>query len=692
MGHRRQFTNALVTLLASTLLLGAGCAMEEQEELDDLYGMNGAVNATPPPGKYDSEYRRGLWVNTNTTRTQVWTARNKWEDTDTAAAREAGIAWGESSGLNWDQKYQRWVDSMERTASTAGYYDTYTLTTPWGKSLPSPSLECAEMGMFLRITFAAWYELPFFLEAVDQHGARIYFGHNGIRTQHGRYSNTPEYGVRYRDYSSMSPSEYQASWPKDNTLRARKLYGSSDLQPALGEDVHFGTYVDEIHLNKRVGYFTMLTLNYLGSMNLADTANTYNIVPEAVSAGDVLVKRWQKRGIGHTLVVKEVVEIGEGNKDVTLVSGSMPRRQGKWESGVASKNYFTSNYTGGVGENSDGDEYAKLGGGIKRFRVTKNINGYWTNTWMNSDEAHWINSTDYARIAARPARFDQMLGQVSPDQLRDELLAQIEDSRMHLRNYPASCAARERREVAWNALYDILEREFNITRAQADAQHRVLEDYVFAELEYNQSKTCCWNSTTSAMHQIILDYANKEQEEAEAAGTCVAPTVFMNRGGYGLWSDYAASTGRGAQWVPWSEDESCSQRNVASDTEREHEWTEFCSLPAGGGGGDEPDSCTDAFEPNDSSEDAADLNGSHDGLQICDHDVDWFAVPSGGSVRISFSHSTGDLDMRSYDASGAELDVSQGTVDEEVLSVPAGARIKVYGYNGATGPYSISVN
>ena len=69
------------------------------------------------------------------------------------------------------------------------------------------------------------------------------------------------------------------------------------------------------------------------------------------------------------------------------------------------KNYFTNNYCGGVGTNSDGDEYAKLGGGIKRWRVTKNIGGYWTNTWMNGDEASWISDTDYEAIAARPGQF-----------------------------------------------------------------------------------------------------------------------------------------------------------------------------------------------------------------------------------------------------------------------------------------------
>jgi len=476
-------------LVAALLASGACVDPGDAGGPDEEYGMEGPVDPTPPAGKEDSENRRGLWVNTNTTRTQVWTARNKWEDTDTPAARKAGIAWGADSGLDWDEKYQRWLASLERTASDAGYYDTFILTTPWGKSLPSPRLECAEMAMFLRITFSAWYELPFFMEAVSG-GQRVYFGHNGVRTASGRFASTPEFAIKYKDYSSMAPADYQAHWPSDSALRTHKLWGGEDTQPSLGDGATFGTYLDEIHLNKRVGYFTALTINYLGSMNVADSANTYNIVPEAVRPGDVLLERWQRSGIGHTVVVKDVTDIGEGNKDVTAVSGSMPRRQGKWESGVATKYYFTSSYAGGPGSNSDGDEYAKLGGGLRRFRVTKNVGGYWTNTWMRADEAHWINSTDYPRIAARPARFQQMLGQVSPAQLRDELLAQIADARRHLQQYPASCSARERREGAFDQLYDLMERNFATTRTQVDAQYRELADYVFAELEYDQSKTC----------------------------------------------------------------------------------------------------------------------------------------------------------------------------------------------------------
>jgi len=687
MGARSRVVAVVLSIAAGATALPA-CTDGGASSPDDEWGMDGPLDPTPLPGKADSEYRRGLWVNTNTTRTQVWTARNRWEDTDTAAAREAGVAWAADSGLTWDQKYEAWLRSLEWTTSADGSYQTVVLTTPWGKTLPSPALECAEMSLFLRITFAAWYELPWFMETVDSHGHRVYFGHNGVRTQSGRYASSPEFGVRYHDYTSMTPAEYQASWPRDATLAGKKVAGGEDVQPAVG-DAGFGAYLDEIHLNKRAGYFTVMALDYLGSMNLADSANTYNIVPDTVRPGDMLLERWQKNGIGHTLVVKDVTQIGEGNYDVTTVSGSMPRRQAKRESGVSSKSYFTSAYAGGPGTNWDGDEYAKLGGGAKRWRVTKNVGGYWTNTWMKADEASWINSTDYAAIAARPGRFGQILGQVSPEQQRTELLAEIDDARAHLRQYPASCAARERREHAFRDLYDLAARTWGQSQAQVDGQYRVADDYVFAELVYGQSKTCCWDSSTSAMYQIVMDYQADEAARAADQGTCVAPTVFMNQSdGYQRWASFAASTGRGAAWRAWSEDESCAQRDVAQDTVASTPPTALCDLGGGGGGG----ACTDPAEPDDSAGAAhAAADGTTTGLQICAGDEDWFSVAGARTVRIDFTHADGDLDLAAYDAGGTQVDISQSVSDGEQVSVPAGGTVRVYGYNGATNTYTLTV-
>jgi hypothetical protein len=557
-------------------VLAVGCATDEPVSPDDEWGMEGPLSPTPPAGKEDSELRRGLPVATDTSRTQVWTARNAWEDTDTPAARAAGLAWPTGSGLTWDAKFSRWIAQLSWIPSVDGYSMTVQLTTPWSKTLPSPMLECAEMSLFLRITFAAWYELPLVLETQDERGQRVYFGHNGVRTQVGRYAQSPEFAVRYRDQTRTFDGQ---TWPSDPVLGGKRIAGGEDEQAELAEGAHFGAYLDELHVNKRAGYFTVMVLDYLGSVNLADPANAYNLVPDAIRPGDFLIERWQRAGIGHTLVVKDVAELPGGSRDVTLISGSMPRRQGVRQSGQAAKSYFTSDETGGPGANSDGEAYAALGGGLKRWRVAKNIGGIWTNTWMVGDEASWINSTDAARIAARPARFDQILGQVAPDQQRAELLAQIADARHHLSQYPASCSARQRREQAFAALYEVSARAFDQTPAQVDAAYRKLDDYVFAELDYAHARTCCWDSSTSAMYDIVMEGARADLAVALLNGTCAQPVVFKSQAdGYQRWASYAAHLGRAADWRAWSEDEACAQRGVAVDADGAAKVTPYCSL------------------------------------------------------------------------------------------------------------------
>jgi len=182
---------------------------------------------------------------------------------------------------------------------------------------------------------------------------------------------------------------------------------------------------------------------------------------------------------------------------------------------------------------------------------------------------------------------------------------------------------------------------------------------------------------------------------------CTEPVVFKNSGGYGVFKQYAEQTGRGHLWKPWSEDESCSQRNVASDTLAETDAVAYCELAEVPGGGDsngEPaGGCTDdGLEDNDNPTQASSLaGGSHAGLMVCENDDDYFelAVPEGGnlSVSISFNHDEGDLDMVLYQGE-AELGVSESTGDAESLQASGGGSytVRVYGYSGASASYSIS--
>jgi hypothetical protein len=681
-------------LMALAVSLAGACgdsgAADPDPDPESTYGIEGELATSGPVGKADNAGVPGMPVSVEGSSTQVWEVRNQWEDTDTPEAREAGIAWEADSGLTWDEKYIAWVQSMEKIDGYETYYETFELTTPWAKTVPAPKLECAEIAIFLRITFASWYGLPFYITAVDGNGDRVYFGHFGARTRAGRYKNTPLYKSWYADYSHMTAEELQAQgWPKDEKLRARGLYGGGDDMDYIFEGSKAGGYFDEIFLNKRTGHFMRLVLAYFGSIHLASSRNTYNIKPQAVEAGDVLLERWQRTGIGHTLVVKQVTPLEQGRLEAQLVSGSMPRRQPKWEDGAASKRYFTSEECGGEGTNYDGEEYVKLGGGIKRWRVAKNIDGYWTNTWMSADEASWICDTDYERLKVRPSQFEDILGEVDPADLRDALVRMIDDARNHLRQYPASCAARIRREDAFEELYQLNETEFGLSRAETDAQYRILEDYVFAQLVYEESKTCCWCTSTSAMHQIIMDY----NEERMAQG-CQEPVVFKAMGGgYSVFQQYAEETGRGHLWRAWSEDEPCPQRDTDNDVEEEHDWIPWCE--ASEGGTTPPPSCEDdTYEPNDNPNEAADLGeGTFQGLVICEGNDDYFTMEaaSGLTVRIEFSHADGDLDMELYQA-GERLDISQSTDDMEEISVTGGGQytLRVYGYNSAENSYTLT--
>lgn len=596
--HLKASPFVLAALLCAIMLLLAACG--DDAGADELLSQGGQVdeNGKPvlggsgwsePAGKDDAmQGRRGLSVSVDSADTAVWDVRNAWDDTDTAEAREAGIAWGENSGLTWEEKYRAWVDSMERIDAES-YGETFMLTTPWGKELPAPSLECAEIAMFLRVAFASWYGLPYFIEGYDRHGRRLYFGHFGIRTKDGRWSNMPRFKTRYADYSDQADAfvNGEVEWPRDEKLAGLTIPGSFDdeqkmLEPdADGEYPHAGAYFDEVFLNKRVGYFMRLHLVYFGSINLADSANTFNLAADAVLPGDVLLERWQKTGIGHTLIVMRSRDLGTQEIDgeevpqleAELASGSMPRRQPKWDSAAASKRYFTMDETGGP-------DYADLGGGIKRWRQAKNVDGRWTNVVPADSADAFINSTDHDAIAERPARFDQILTELSGEEKMQVILGVIEDKRAHLRNYPASCAARIGREDAFKDLYEIAA-ELDMTKAEVDAKYRNFEDYVFAELVYDKSKTCCWNSSTSQMYDLAIEY-NLNHVEDEESGMCLGVTVFKGRDdggdGFELFRQYAEAVGQGDAWVDWSADESCPQADVSADTEAEHEWAPICEV------------------------------------------------------------------------------------------------------------------
>jgi hypothetical protein len=241
-----------------------------------------------------------------------------------------------------------------------------------------------------------------------------------------------------------------------------------------------------------------------------------------------------------------------------------------WLDATGSALRLTDAYAGG--EDDEGD-YAAFRGGLKRFRVAKKKAGKWTNTWMAADEAAWVDSSDLDAIRGRPEAFAGLLGEVAPEDKIEALLGIIERKREHLRDFPASCAARTAREDAFDLLYTTADEFFGLTRAEVDAQWRLDEDYIFAELVYAQSKTCCWNSTNRAMYEAIVEVVAARQAQAQV---CEPPLVFKAvDGGY---DEFAAHDPAG--WVAWSADEACPQAGVRDDVEATSQATEYCEWAA----------------------------------------------------------------------------------------------------------------
>ncbi|MBL8610132.1 MAG: hypothetical protein JNL38_22545 [Myxococcales bacterium] len=508
------------------------------------------------------------------TKARVWVVDANWADTDTPKARAAGVAWPADSGLSWEQKYGRWLSSFEIVGS-AGDPDHQTLRakTPYGdRTFDGPVLECADVAIWLRVAFASWYGLPYYATGTRS-GKPIYMGHFGVVDEDGDpVSGFPAYETAYPSYEGKwSPGQ---AWPSDAALRGKHV-GDDDGSPGvraadrtLGASDGAGAYYDAMFLNKRVGHLLVLMDASFGSMHLAAGTNMYHVTPESTRAGDVLVERWQKSGVGHTLVVVRADFRSKESLRLDAVSGGMPRHQPDWAAGYVAMPYFTAPAAGGPGFADDDPKtpLAQLGGGLRRFRVAVVEGGRWMGTVLDADRASYISETEVERIAARTSRFVDLLGPNTPDEARAATLANVDAARKDLMRQPASCSARERREQAFAELYDVMSASFGKSKRDVDAEHRKLEDYVFAELEYGKSKTCCWSSATREMATIVLDYAKKEKAQADAQGVCKQPTPFRaTAGGYGVWKSHAATLGKASAWRAWSEDEPCPQRGVQDD-------------------------------------------------------------------------------------------------------------------------------
>lgn len=577
------------TFALMPLVLALSCGVVGNS---DQWGPDGK-EVLEPTGHVDSSDEKadgalgrvGPSVDFDDSDNRVWHVTRAWSETDNAP----GMAWPSQSGLNWDEKFSAWIDTFELVGPT------FQFTTPFGKTVESPNLDCAELSMFFRIAFANWYGLPFFMEA-HANGRRIFFGHMGIIEADG----TPWRGLpssyvpfsHHLDYRSMEAivTADLERWPRVSKLRNTSILGVEPDGQAFYDGAPAGTYFDEVFLNKRVGYFLTMHLYHLGTVNLADSANTFNVRADAVSTGDFLIKRLPGVNVGHAAIVGGLYELGETEVvdgveypqiGAVTLNGTLPRKQAHWDFSNAARDLF-------IGEEYGGRSTVALGAGLKRFRSAVRVGGRWANSVSPYDRSEWINSTDYEALVDRLKVFENMLGKLSPRERVDALVRQIDTARENLRTHPSSCANRTKREDAFRSLYQVAQ-SLDMDKAAVDQEYRLLEDYVFAELEYRSSKTCCWNSSTPAMAEAILKFnecyvGESTDSECDAldslSNSCQQPLVFMNRddGGDGYEVFEAFARANGYSWNEYENSERCSQGNVAADTLGRSVAIDFCGL------------------------------------------------------------------------------------------------------------------
>ena len=164
----------IAAVLVSSVVAVTGCS--SAEEGDDSTG--------DEMGQSQDEVREVIpGPAAKSTDAEVWAATNAWADRNTAEAKKAGLAWSANSGLSWEEKYRKWIGSFEKIDGRR-YGKTIRITTPYGKVLDGPVLECADVGIWLRMTFSAWYHLPFYMTGW-RNGQTIYFGHFGVVDRDG---------------------------------------------------------------------------------------------------------------------------------------------------------------------------------------------------------------------------------------------------------------------------------------------------------------------------------------------------------------------------------------------------------------------------------------------------------------------------------------------------------------------------
>jgi len=361
----------------------------------------------------------------------------------------------------WEVEHA-WTDAYSEDETYEAHYETwlsYNVSDEFNEvmillndrvPIYAPELECADTAMFLRFLYAQQHGLPM---AFRSHSG--YFGHFG----HIRSNGSRDTFERF---------------PRDEQL------GTNDLA--------IGTETFDEHLPNRFAQFLLVLVRSTFSGNVAEDWNTYYIGAEAVRGGDLIVRRYDADGTGHTITLQNVERDGEGlASSVDTIESSMPTPP------------FISQDDSVLMTLEPTPEF---GGGLRRWRRPEiTIRGGVRTIEMVVDPAAFVEAREAAEA-------DDFMATMSPPAIRDQVLRGIEGARRDLFSSPSSCSRRVERERFFGVMYDLFEAnealrasvgltDSNPTRRQVvdavDLQYRYIDDFIWARLDYDRSRTCHWN-------------------------------------------------------------------------------------------------------------------------------------------------------------------------------------------------------
>lgn len=531
------------------MLAIAACATEDAP----WYGQGGDW-APEPDGKADSV--AGI-VDPGD---QVWTVEHAWDD----------LAPG--GEMTYEELYSSWVQNSIRDEDGVKY------ELDDGFVVPAPSLECADTGLSLRFFFAEQHKLPMFIAFWDDHQVQA-LGHFGwVRRD----------GSRRKSYHGS----LDAPRGSDAALAASNYYLPDDKQSWPSQGSTTGAYMDAAFRNKRFGYFMQDVWNMVYSGNVADPINTFYIRPDVIRAGDLEMHRhhpWE--GIGHTITIQRVDRSPTGKlMYVGLIQSYMPTKP--WLGNGYSE---LVNYRPNAENNS----------GLRRWRRPVKRSGVW---YLMSD-----TSVSFDAPETNPETFRELFSISVEDEL-DALLSTIDQRRAALIANPNSCNRRIEREEAFDLLYDLyqdtpeLYNELGFTSRPSreeiipavDKIHRVVEDFIWSRMLYENSRVCHWNPSdhelNAEMYEATVRYNMQQLEQygceglrifrAENASYCAGrddgssydPASCAGASdGFDDLRDYAASLGLG--WADYSNDEFGDVADIGTDALDDPRTLErFCEL------------------------------------------------------------------------------------------------------------------